>query len=99
MGKVVNQVKLVIPGQSEPHFGGRDGKTCKMTKIGHLSQSKPFFWQNSPLWAILCCFSVKQFKKVEKLKKIANVPLPMGMKIFEISPKMRYFGGKRWEKL
>ena len=36
MGKVVNQVKLAIQSQSEPHFGGKDGKTCKMTKIGHF---------------------------------------------------------------
>ena len=36
MGKVVNRVKLVIPSQSEPHFGGKDGKTCKMTKNGHF---------------------------------------------------------------
>ena len=36
MGKVVNRVKLAIPSQSEPHFGGKDVKTCKMTKIGHF---------------------------------------------------------------
>ena len=36
MGKVVNWVKLAIPSQSEPHFGGKDGKTCLMTKIGHF---------------------------------------------------------------
>ena len=36
MGKIVNQVKLAIVSQSEPHFEGKDGKTCKMTKIGHL---------------------------------------------------------------
>ena len=36
MGKVVNWVKLAILSQSELHFGGKDGKTCKMTKIGHF---------------------------------------------------------------
>ena len=36
MEKVLNRVKLAIQSQSEPHFGGKDGKTCKMTKIGHL---------------------------------------------------------------
>ena len=36
MGKVVNRVKLAIVSQSEPHFGRKDGKTCKMTKIGHF---------------------------------------------------------------
>ena len=35
-GKVVNQVKLAIPSQSEPDFRAKDEKTCKMTKIGHL---------------------------------------------------------------
>ena len=29
MGKVVNQVKLTIPSQSQPHFGGKDRKICK----------------------------------------------------------------------
>ena len=36
MGKVVNQVKLAIPSEFEPHFGKKDGKSCKMTKIGHF---------------------------------------------------------------
>ena len=36
MGKVVSQVKLAILSQSEPYFGGKDGKSCKMTKIGHF---------------------------------------------------------------
>ena len=29
MGKVVNQVKLTILSQSQPHFGGKDRKICK----------------------------------------------------------------------
>ena len=33
MGKVVNQVKLTIPSQSQPHFGGKDRK---MRKNGHF---------------------------------------------------------------
>ena len=36
MGKVVNWKKLAILSQSEHHFGGKDGKTCKMTKVGHF---------------------------------------------------------------
>ena len=36
MGKVVNRVKLAIPSEFEPHFGEKDGKSCKMTNIGHL---------------------------------------------------------------
>ena len=36
MAKVVNRVKLAIPSQSEPHFWGKDRKTCKITKIGCL---------------------------------------------------------------
>ena len=36
MGTVVNWVKLAIPSQSEPHFRGKDRKTCKMTKIDHF---------------------------------------------------------------
>ena len=43
MGKVVNRVKLAIPSQSEPPFGGKDGKTCKMTKIGHYEPIKATF--------------------------------------------------------
>ena len=75
MGKVVNRVKLAILSQSEPHFGGKDGKTCK-PKLVICSQSKPLLWQNLPLRVILGCFGVKQFEKVEKLKKFAYVPLP-----------------------
>ena len=29
--RVVNQVKLTITSQFQPHFGGKDGETCKMT--------------------------------------------------------------------
>ena len=36
MGKVVNQVILAVPSEFEPHFGEKDGKSCKMTKIGHF---------------------------------------------------------------
>ena len=35
IGKVVNWAKLAIPSQSVPLFGGKDGKSCKSTKIGH----------------------------------------------------------------
>ena len=34
--RVVNQVKLTIMSQFQPHFGGKDGETCKMTKFGHF---------------------------------------------------------------
>ena len=34
MGKVVNWVKLTIPSQSQLHFGGKDRKSCKITKFG-----------------------------------------------------------------
>ena len=30
MGKVVNQVKLTIPSQSQPHFGGKHRKTYQI---------------------------------------------------------------------
>ena len=36
MGKVVNWVKLTILSQSQPHFGGKDRKSCKMIKFGHF---------------------------------------------------------------
>ena len=52
-----------------------------------------------PMWVISSRIAVKQFEKVGKLKKIADVPPPPEMKIFEISPKMRCFGAKRWEEL
>ena len=44
MGKVVNQVKFAILTQCEPHFEGKDGKTCKMTKIGRFEAIKATFW-------------------------------------------------------
>ena len=58
------------------------------------------WWQNLPLRVILRCFDVKWFEKGWKTQNICwcSIP-PPGMKIFEISPKMRHFGGKRWGKL
>ena len=43
IGKVVNQVKLAILSQSELLFGGKPGKSWKLTKIGHFK----------PIWATL----------------------------------------------
>ena len=55
-------------------LGEKMEKPAKWPKLAILSQSKPLFWQNLPLWVILSHFSVKWCKKVEKLKKIADVP-------------------------
>ena len=74
-------------------------KIEKYAKMAILTQSKPLFWPNLQLWVIFSRIGVKRFEKVgKKLKKFADVP-PPEMKIFEISPKMICFGGKRWEKL
>ena len=43
MEKVVNWVKLTIPSQSQPHFGGNDRKSCKITKFGHFDPIKATF--------------------------------------------------------
>ena len=83
MGKVVNQVKLTILSQSQPHFGG---KIEKYAKMAILTQSKPLFWPNLPLWVIFSCIGVKRFEKVGKLKKFANVP-PREMKILRFLQK------------
>ena len=77
MGKVVNQVKLTIPSQSQPHFGGKDRKYAKMAI---LTQSKPLFWPNLPLWVIFSRIGVKRFEKVGKLKKFAMYPPPTPQK-------------------
>ena len=34
--RVVNHVKLAIMSKFQPHFGGKDRETCKMTKFGHF---------------------------------------------------------------
>ena len=94
MGKIVNQLKLTILSNLSLILGEKIEKYAKMAV---LTQSKPLFWPNLPLWVISSCIGVKQFEKVGKVKKFADVPPQM--KIFEISPKMRHFGGKRWEKL
>ena len=74
--RVVNQVKWTITSQFQPHFGGKDGETCKMTKFGHFAQSNPLFWPNLQLWVILSHIGLKQFEKVGKLKKFAIVHTP-----------------------
>ena len=96
MGKVVNQVQLTIPSQSQPHLGE---KLEKYAKMAIWTQSKPLFWPNLPLWVISSHIGFKWFEKVGKLKNFADVTPHQEMKIFEISPKLRCFGGKRWEKL
>ena len=74
----------------------RSGRARKQTAL-YGNQST--FWPNLQLWVILCHIFLKRFEKVGKLKKFAHVPPPSETKIFEISPKMRCFHGKRWEKL
>ena len=71
MGKVVNQVKLTIPSNLSLILGE---KIEKYAKMAILTQSKPLFWPNLPLWVISSCIGVKRFEKVGKLKKIADVP-------------------------
>ena len=70
MGKVVNEVKLAIPSQSEPDFGGKDGKTCKMTKIGYFEPIQATFLTKFAIVGHLSHFSVKWFGKSWKLKKL-----------------------------
>ena len=66
------------------------------------------FWPNlSHFFGQIChCGSFpatlvwNDLKKLENSKNLPMYPSPLPeMKIFEISPKMRRFGGKRWEKL
>ena len=73
MGKVVNQVKLTIPSNLSLILGE---KIEKYAKMAILTQSKPLFWPNLPLWVISSRIGVKRFEKVGKLKKFANVPPP-----------------------
>ena len=73
MGKVVNQVKLTIPSNLSLILGEKIEKYAKMAV---LTQSKPLFWPNLPLWVISSHIGVKRFEKVGKLKKFANVPPP-----------------------
>ena len=49
-------------------------KIEKYAKMAVLTQSKPLFWPNLPLWVIFSRIGVKWFEKVGKLKKFANVP-------------------------
>ena len=41
-----------------------------------LTQSKPLFGPNLPLWVISSSIGVKRFEKFGKLQKIADVPPP-----------------------
>ena len=51
----------------------------KWPNLAIMTQSKQLFRPNLQLWVILSHIGVKQFEKVGKLKKDANVP-PPGMK-------------------
>ena len=79
MGKVVNQVKLTILSNLSLILGE---KIEKYAKMAILTQSKPLFWPNLPLWIISSCIGVKRFEKVGKLKKFADVPPPTQNKNF-----------------
>ena len=71
-------------------------------------QKWPFWLNLSHFFGQICnCGSfsaalvLNDLKKLENSKNLLMYPAPpcQEMKIFEISPKMRCFGGKRWEKL
>ena len=73
MGKVVNQVKLIIPSNLSLILGE---KIEKYAKMAILTQTKPLFWSNLPLWVIFSRIGVKQFEKVGKVKKFADLLPP-----------------------
>ena len=54
-------------------LGEKIEKPAKWPKLAIWSQSKPLFWQNSPLCMILSRFGLKWFEKVEKLQNFANI--------------------------
>ena len=89
MGKVVNRVKLTIPSQYEPHFGGKDGKTCKMTKIGCFEpiEATFFFFEKFAIVGHFEPLRCETIQKVEKLKRFADVP-PSGNENLEIWQKL-----------
>ena len=89
MGKVVNQVKLTIPSQSQPHFGGKHRKYAKWPFWPNLSH---FFGQICHCGSFSATLVWNNLKKLETSKNADYHPPEM--KIFEISPKMRCFGGK-----
>ena len=97
MGKVVNQV-MNHSRSIWAWFWGKRWKTCKMTKIGYFELNLRHFGGKNchcgSFWA------TSMWNNLQKLKTQRNCwCTPPRMKIFEISPKMRCFGGKRWEKL
>ena len=87
----------------------KDGKSCEWHEIGHSEWISASFWgktgkQNWPFWANLSHF----FSKIHHCgsfwaglvwKESTNLKKSKYLLMFEISAKMRYFGGKRWDKL
>ena len=69
----MNQVKLTILSNLSLILGE---KIEKYAKMAILTQSKPLFWPNLPLWVIFSRIGVKRFEKVGKLKRFADVPPP-----------------------
>ena len=78
-------------------LGEKMEKPAKWPKLAFLSQSKPLFDK------ICHCGSFWASLVWNDLKKLRNSKIcwctPPRTKTFEISPKMRCFGGKRWRKL
>ena len=79
--------------QSDLLFGGKPGKSWKLTKIG---QFEPFWWENWPLRVILRHFSWKQFKKFQNLGKLADVSHFPEIKMLRFGKIMSHFW---WEKI
>ena len=61
-------------------MGEKIENPVKWPNLAILTQSKPLFRPNLQLWVILSHIGVKRFEKVGKLKKVADVPPPPGMK-------------------
>ena len=67
IGKVVNWVKLAIPSQYELLFGGKPGKSWKLTKIGHFEPIR------ATLVAKLAIVGHFEPLQLEMIQKVANL--------------------------
>ena len=96
---VMNQVKLAIPSQSKPHFEKKSWKNLQNDQNWSFGASLSHFFGKICHWGSFWATPVWNDSKKLKNSKYLLIYLAQEWKIFEISPKMRHFGGKRWEKL
>ena len=93
----MNPAKLAIPSQSELLFGGKDGKICISTKIGHFKSIQATSVAELAIVGHFELLRWEMIQKVANLGKLANVAPPPPTKILNFCEKQATLVGNDWK--